>query len=84
MKDIVHIGDLLQKTESVRHQTNSSKDLKRSYVSWIDFSLSSESCYSFPRWDFQHDLVSNLEFKAFSSEDDIFLLTVTGGLQSLS
>ncbi|GKF62726.1 hypothetical protein Tco_0182780, partial [Tanacetum coccineum] len=55
-------------------------DLKRSNIMRVQLSSFAKAYHPFPRRHFQHDLISYLKLKRFSSYIGIALLTITGGL----
>nr|GEV44640.1 hypothetical protein [Tanacetum cinerariifolium] len=59
-----------------------SNDLKRSNITRVRLSSFAKTYHLFPLRYFQHDLISYLKLKRFSSYVGIALLTITGGLDT--
>nr|GEU60841.1 hypothetical protein [Tanacetum cinerariifolium] len=59
-----------------------SNDLKRSNITRVQLSLFAKTYHPFPWRYFQHDLISYLKLKMFSSYIGIALLTITSGLDT--
>ncbi|GJW15981.1 hypothetical protein Tco_0020114 [Tanacetum coccineum] len=57
-------------------------DLKRSNITRVQLSLFAKTYHSLPWQYFQHDLISYLKLKRFSSYVSIDLLTIMGGLDT--